>query len=224
VAQAVYCTGSLLNHACAPSAAASVAAGGGLVVRCTAALAAGAPLTLSYGPQSGEATAAQRRRLLRASHAFRCACAACEAAATSAAEAELAGLRCLATRGCDGALPLPAKTGAAAAQQQQSAPPACPACGAAPAAADYASAARSVASATAALKKLRDGAGVGAHHAPQLAQLVAQVRSGAHALSRAVAEAEDALAEVLSAGGDAAGAAAAASRAHGDVEAAARAH
>ena len=213
MAQAVYCTGSLLNHACAPSAAASFAAGGALVVRCTAALGAGEPLTLSYGPQAGEAPAPHRRRLLRASHAFRCACAACETAAMSAPEAELHGLRCLATRGCGGALPCPPKRGTSAAVSQASAPPVCSTCAVAPAAADYAAAAQSVAAAAIAIKKLRDGAGVGPHHAPQLAQLAAQVRSAAHAHSRAVAEAEDALAEALSAAGDAAAAAAAASRA-----------
>jgi hypothetical protein len=208
VAQAVYCTGSLLNHACAPSCAASFAAGGALVVRCTSSVAAGSALTLSYGPQAGEAGAAQRRRLLRASHAFRCACAACETAATSAAEAELAGMRCLATRGCDGATPFPAKQSA-----DVMVPQACLACGVAPAAAEHAAAARGAQQASAALAKLRGGAGIGPHHAPQLAALVDAVRSGAHARSRAVAEAEDAHAEALSASGDVAAAAAAAGRA-----------
>jgi hypothetical protein len=117
-------------------------------------------------------------------------------------------MRCLATRGCDGATPFPPKQSSDAI-----APPVCPACGVAPAAAEHAAAARAAQQASAALAKLRGGAGIGPHHAPQLAALVGAVRSGAHARSRAVAEAEDALAEALAAAGDVAGAAAAAGRA-----------
>jgi len=93
---ALYASASLLNHSCAPNCHASFAAGGALVLRLTAppapANAAGpVQLLISYGPQAGQAGRAERRRLLRASHAFLCACDAC--CAGEAAEAAPPGLR-----------------------------------------------------------------------------------------------------------------------------------
>jgi hypothetical protein len=201
VAQALYCTASLLNHACAPVAHASFARGGALVLRCAAAsLAPHAPLSIAYGPQTGEAPRAQRRRLLRTSHAFVCACAACEGTpSAAAAEMQMVGLRCLASATCDGALPLPPakereREGAAAAVTP---PPRCSVCGDAPGAAALASAAARARAAKAALPAARD-----ARNTHALASLLAELRATAHARNRRVAEAEDALAEALHASGD----------------------
>lgn len=102
VAQALYPTASLVNHACAPSAHASFR-GRRIAVRATRDLPAGGRVLIAYGPQAGQQAASERRWLLRTSHAFRCACAACEHGA--AADAELEGLRCGRTPGCDGAVP-----------------------------------------------------------------------------------------------------------------------
>ncbi len=202
MAQALYCTASLLNHACAPVAHASFARGGVLVLRCAAApLPAHAPLSIAYGPQTGEAPRAQRQRLLRTSHAFVCACAACEGApSAAAAELQLVGLRCLASAACDGALPLPparAREGEGAAAAVTAPPPRCSVCGDAPAAAALASAAARARAAKAALPAARD-----ARNTRALTSLLAELRATAHARNRRIAEAEDALAEALHASGD----------------------
>lgn len=102
VAQALYPTASLVNHACAPSAHASFR-GRAICVRATRDIPEGGRVLIAYGPQAGQQTAAMRRKLLLTSHVFACRCAACEHGA--GADAELEGLRCQGTHGCDGAVP-----------------------------------------------------------------------------------------------------------------------
>lgn len=63
VAQALYPTASLVNHACAPSAHASFR-GREITVRATRALEPGGKVLIAYGPQAGQQTAAVRQRLL----------------------------------------------------------------------------------------------------------------------------------------------------------------
>jgi hypothetical protein len=212
VAQALYCTASLVNHACAPAAHASFARGGALVLRAAAPLPPGAPLSIAYGPQVGEAPAATRQRLLRTSHAFACGCDAC--VAPPASELQLVGLRCLASAACDGALLLPPAPRARERERERerAAPPPparCSACGAAPPADALAAAAARARAALAALPGARD-----ARDAPALAAALSELRATAHARNRRVAEAEDALAEALHAADDAPGALAHARAAH----------
>jgi hypothetical protein len=114
--------------------------GGTLIVRTIEAVPAGAALLHCYGPQEGEAPAAQRRLLLRRQYGFACRCRACAAADTPEgrlADLAPAGLRCTAGAAggggrCEGAV-LPACEVPAGVLHRYQLPPgsgACSLCGA----------------------------------------------------------------------------------------------
>eukprot|EP00667_Euglena_gracilis_P003325 EG_transcript_3335 len=83
IGKAVYAFSSLFNHSCDPNCHLQWAGGPyestpRLVVRTSVAVAAGEPLTLSYGPHKNRLhSAAHRRRLLREQYNFHCECPAC---------------------------------------------------------------------------------------------------------------------------------------------------
>eukprot|EP00897_Mesotaenium_endlicherianum_P006655 jgi/Mesen1/6017/ME000306S05286 len=101
VAQGLYLSASLLNHACDPTVAASFT-GGHLAVRAVRDVPAGSQLSLCYGPQKGEKTRGERRQWLVERYFFRCACPSCSR--HDPGNLTLRGYRCT-TPGCMGVVP-----------------------------------------------------------------------------------------------------------------------
>lgn len=194
---ALYCTASMVNHSCAPNAHVSFAQGGALVLRASRDLGpAREQLLIAYGPQQGQQPCTRRRKMLRASHGFQCACEACVSPDAARRDVELCGLRCLADESCDGATHMPAE-----AHDDFVAP--CTRCGvAAPMGVVRAAVSRAHA-ARAALEGARERRDVSS-----LRSVLAELRAVAHAHNRHTSEAWDALAQALNERGGSQGAAA----------------
>ena len=78
-ATGVFLVASRINHSCRPNAHAVFDADLTATVRVVRRVAAGEEITVSYGPTTDSTPErAERRRRLGASHAFECACAACD--------------------------------------------------------------------------------------------------------------------------------------------------
>jgi hypothetical protein len=96
-----------------------------LLVACVRGAAAGEELCISYGPQAGVHSTAQRQAVLRELYGFGCTCPSCMRGAKGAGgvaeEALLQGLACCSGSGCSGALLAPAQLpdGVVSQQQQQ---------------------------------------------------------------------------------------------------------
>uniref|UniRef100_A0A0D9XLA5 SET domain-containing protein n=1 Tax=Leersia perrieri TaxID=77586 RepID=A0A0D9XLA5_9ORYZ len=76
VAQAIYMSGSFFNHSCQPNIHAYFHSRT-LVLRSTGYIKAGTPIELSYGPQAGEMDLPERQKSLRENYCFSCGCSSC---------------------------------------------------------------------------------------------------------------------------------------------------
>eukprot|EP01105_Mastigella_eilhardi_P025656 TRINITY_DN7046_c0_g1_i1.p1 TRINITY_DN7046_c0_g1~~TRINITY_DN7046_c0_g1_i1.p1 ORF type:complete len:684 (-),score=130.18 TRINITY_DN7046_c0_g1_i1:55-2106(-) len=101
VAQALFPTAVVINHACRPNAVLQYA-GRRVIVHSAEALPCGAELFISYGPHEASAPSAERRRALRAQYFFQCVCPACTD--TVADSSQGLCFRCPVTQECAGVL------------------------------------------------------------------------------------------------------------------------
>ncbi|XP_078162131.1 tetratricopeptide repeat (TPR)-like superfamily protein isoform X2 [Carex rostrata] len=76
VGQAIYSTGSFFNHSCEPNVN-SYFLSRTLFVHTTELVSSWSPLELSYGPQVGEMDIVERQRLLKQQYMFKCECSGC---------------------------------------------------------------------------------------------------------------------------------------------------
>jgi hypothetical protein len=115
---AVYPVASFLSHSCIPNVSVRFE-GNTVIIRTLSSLPPGTPLYHCYGPQVGEMTTAQRRMMLKDQYHFFCECDACVVRSSNGPtgtkineevekEVEMVGLRCSATKGCTGAMRVPA--------------------------------------------------------------------------------------------------------------------
>ncbi|XP_051192027.1 uncharacterized protein [Lolium perenne] len=76
VAQAIYMSGSLLNHSCRPNVH-TYFHSRTLFLRSTEYIESGRPVELSYGPQAGKMDLPERQTSLRENYKFSCRCSSC---------------------------------------------------------------------------------------------------------------------------------------------------
>ena len=98
---AVYPLVSMLTHACIPNVSVRFEGTTAIVRSLSPLCSAGTPLLHCYGPQAGEMTRDQRRKMLQGQYHFVCECTACTSEEERKKEREMVGLKC-STKDCIG--------------------------------------------------------------------------------------------------------------------------